>query len=598
MLNPDRRASVPGSHHVSEANFWPESTAGLQFPQPMRLIDSTIRKTYFTAGNATSQAGYVRIAEALAELGVTVTCLNVTWGGATHPTPQDWQLMTTILGAGLPLEINVWSDVLLGNGRDRGPVDPIVALRKFVEAGARTVAPGIVPAPTPDAERRQADSLSEYMAEATRLGVTTTITLAGVGLRDFDQMVRACRHAVGLGVTRLDLMDSTSSMSPQAMRQFVLKFRAALNSDVPVTMHVHDEFGLATAGALAAAGAGAHPDVSINGMSYRCGFAPLEEVAVSLEVLYGIDTGLQLDRLSHACRVVAEESQLPLPPLKPLSGTYAYLKHMPGDAAAAIRTGQNAFPPISHGLVPARIGAEVTWVWGGFSSDDLTVALAESCNVTLSDHELEVVRKRLDDAVAARTCYPRWLEPAEAAHLLRQTVAELRGETAPILVREIVATCIPEPAVAERVLTRLADSGTPAAQEIHDTAESAPIATAVRSVVAQLSTGSLIDLLGCFKRFDGTGESAAEELSRQEEAAVASSAQAARRDLVDVAIAYEQHFGFHPVVRAEGRSAADIARILRAAMSTPPAAELARVRADVSAILEERIARVAGTRRD
>ncbi|WP_427885429.1 hypothetical protein ACQHIV_24405 [Kribbella sp. GL6] len=434
MLNPDRQATVAGSHHVSAANFWPEVVATGNFPDRVHLIDSTIRKTYFTAGNAATPAGYVRIAEALVELGVETTCLNVTFGGSDQPTPQDWALMETILGADLPLEVNVWSDVFLGNGRDEGKLDPLAALHRFVDAGARMIAPGIVPAPDRDAEARQADQLAAYVAEADRLGVTTTLTLAQVGLRDFDQLVAACRQAVGLGVTRLDLMDSTSSMGPEAMRAFVRRFRDGVGRDVRVTMHMHDEFGLATAGALAAASEGAHPDVSVNGMSYRCGFAPLEEVALALEVLYGVDTGLRLDRLAHVSKVVAEESQLPVPALKPLTGTYAHLKHMPGDAAAAIRTGQDAFPPVSHGLVPARMGAEVSWVWGSFSSDDLTRALAEHCSLTLTDDEVPLVRARLDAAVAARTTYPRWLEPAEAAGLLRATVAELRGEPEPMTV--------------------------------------------------------------------------------------------------------------------------------------------------------------------
>ena len=58
---------------------------------------------------------------------------------------------------------------------------------------------------------------------------------------------------------------------------FVRRYRRGLVKDVPVTMHMHDDFGLATAGAIAAATVGASPDVSVAGVSYRCGFAPLEE---------------------------------------------------------------------------------------------------------------------------------------------------------------------------------------------------------------------------------------------------------------------------------------------------------------------------------
>ena len=96
-----------------------------------------------------------------------------------------------------------------------------------------------------------------------------------------------------IGTLRLDLMDSTSSLGPEAMKVFIRRYRSHLIRDVPVTMHVHDDFGLATAGAIAAATAGASPDVSVAGVSYRAGFAPLEEVVTSLEVLYGVDTSIR-----------------------------------------------------------------------------------------------------------------------------------------------------------------------------------------------------------------------------------------------------------------------------------------------------------------
>ncbi len=588
MLNPSRLASVPGSHHVSAANFWPESRTDLDFPEPLRVIDSTLRKTYFTAGNATTQAGYLRIAEALVELGVTVTCLNVTWSGAAEPTPQDWELMTTVLGSGLPLEVNVWSDILLGNGQNAAPIDWRTALHRFVDAGATTIAPGIVPAPDADAEKRQDEQLEAYLEEATRLGIKTTVTLAGIGLRDFDQLVAVSGRAVELGVARLDLMDSSSSLSPHAMHQFVRRFRAQVGTEVPVTMHAHDEFGMATAAAIAATAAGAHPDVSINGMSYRCGFAPLEEVVLALEVLYGVDTGINVERIMHASEVVARESQLPVPALKPLTGSYAHLKHMPGDAAAAIRTGQGAFPPISHGLVPARMGAGVRWVWGGFSSNDLTVALAESQGIILSDAEVASVRQRLDDAVAARPAYPRWLEPGEATALLVRAVAELRGQPVPHTVAEVVTTAVPDPVAGQRALEVLESQGIDASQLV-DPADDGAIRAAVRSVLTGLSTAGLIQLLDYFKRFDGTTAKATSPASEQEEQAITDSPGSDRAALTDAAVAYERHFGFVPVVRAAGRSAADVTAILQAAVTTTPADELARVRDDVCAIIDQRV---------
>lgn len=587
MLNPDHVASRPGVFSISRNNFWEEARATATFPKQIPILDSTLRKTYFTAGNRTSLAGFVRIAEALVELGITDTCLNVTWSGDTQPTPQDWALMQAILDADLPLRVNVWSDILLGNGRDPLPISPREGMERLVEAGARIVAPGIVPAPDADAEKHQMEQLDEHFALARELAVTTTITMAQAGMRDFDQLVRTANHAVRGGAIRLDVMDSFSTMSPETIHLFVRRFRAALPEGTAVSIHAHNEFGLATAAALAAVAEGAIPDVSMNSMSYRCGFAALEEVVLALEVLYGVDTGLNIDKLAHVSRVVAEESGLPVPQLKALTGSYAHLKHMPGDAEAAIRLGQAAYPPISHLIVPEVMGSHAEWVWGVASSNSLTEALATATGVQLGSDELPVVRKALDDATAAIPDYPRWLRPEEASAILRRTVDSLRtGEHLPA-VGEIVAEAVADASVAEAIIAALAATK-------YDRVPDVPtIETAVVQVIADLSTGRLIDLLEGFNRFGERG-GARPGLSAKEEKGISESEESARAALVAAAVAYEARFGFRPVVAARGLDAAAIAEVLTKALEHDATTELQRTRKAVTDILAGRIILLTG----
>lgn len=591
MLNPDRQASVPGSHHISPFNFWPETLAGTAYPSRVHLIDSTLRKTYFTAGNVTSIPGFIRIAEALVELGVETTCFNIGFGGSKDPSPRDWEIMKAVLDAKLPITLNCWSDGFLSNGRDRGPADPLSALHRFVDAGATTIAPGLVAAPTPDAEAQQMEDLARFMEEVRRLGVTATITIAGIGMRDFDQMARTCRQAIDLGITRLDFMDSTSTLSPEACRAFVQRMRAAVGADVWMTMHQHEEFGLGTACAIASVSAGAHPDVSINGMSYRAGFASLEEVVVSLELFYGCDTGLNLERLDHASKVVARESGLPVPELKPLTGRFAHLKHSAGVAADVIRTGQDAFPPITHGIVPKRLGSRVEWVWT-VGSTDLARTLGASCGLTLTDEEAAGVVARIDAEVGAIGRFPRWLEPVAAEALLKRTVADLRGDWLMPTTGELLRAALPGEALIGAVLAGAAEAGIGE----HDRADGEANTDTVRGIVAEtiqaMPNGALIDLLGGFGRFDGTGEGENAAQSAVEEATAAGSPQTDRARLVAAARAYETYFGFPPVVHAAGRPASELASIVEVAVATPPAAELARVRADVAAILDGRLVRL------
>ena len=274
------------------------------------------------------------------------------------------------------------------------------------------------------------DELAEFFETAKELGAQVTITLANVGRRDFNSLVAVSNEAIRLGTLRLDLMDSTSSLGPEAMKVFIRRYRSQLIRDVPVTMHVHDDFGLATAGAIAAATAGASPDVSVAGVSYRAGFAPLEEVVTSLEVLYGVDTGFRVERLQPLADLVAREMGIPIPPLKPLVGQYAFLRHMPGDVVACLQRGVDAFPPVSACVNPHLIGSQMTWVWDNLTTDAMTRALAATLGETLADAEVVSVRAALDGAVDRITTYPRWLTSQEATQICRETLNALPREEA------------------------------------------------------------------------------------------------------------------------------------------------------------------------
>jgi 2-isopropylmalate synthase len=317
----------------------------------------------------------------------------------------------------------VYADTFLSNGQTRQPVSARETAETLVALGVRMLAVGIVPAPSPDAQKRQMDELAEFFELVRELRVEATITLANVGRRDFESLVAVSNHAIALGARRLDLMDSTSSLAPEAMKVFVRRYRSRLVQNVPVTMHIHDDFGLATAGAIAAATVGASPDVSVAGVSYRGGFAPLEEVVTSLEVLYGVDTGVRLNHLQSLANLVADEMGLPIPPLKPLVGHSAFLRHMPGDVLACLQQGTDSFPPVGACLDPRVIGSRMTWVWDSLSTDAMARALAATLGETLTDSEVPVVRAALDGAVERITSYPRWLTSTEATQICREVLS-------------------------------------------------------------------------------------------------------------------------------------------------------------------------------
>jgi isopropylmalate/homocitrate/citramalate synthase len=91
--------------------------------------------------------------------------------------------------------------------------------------------------------------------------------------------------------------------------------------EIPVHFHGHNDFGLATAAAVAAVRAGARwVQGTINGMGERAGNANLGEVALTLRALYGVESNLRLDRIRDVSERVRELSGYALEPWKPVTG--------------------------------------------------------------------------------------------------------------------------------------------------------------------------------------------------------------------------------------------------------------------------------------
>jgi isopropylmalate/homocitrate/citramalate synthase len=128
-------------------------------------------------------------------------------------------------------------------------------------------------------------------------------------------------------------------------------------SGLEVDVHCHNDFGLSTANVLAAYEAGATGlNVAVNGLGYRAGNAPLDEVAMALEVLYGVDTGLRLEMLPWLGKLVEEITGIPLDYFKPITGKGAFSveqwKTASAMEAAGVRPYAFAFEPEVVGRTP------------------------------------------------------------------------------------------------------------------------------------------------------------------------------------------------------------------------------------------------------
>ncbi|WP_083893860.1 LeuA family protein [Halovivax asiaticus] len=134
------------------------------------------------------------------------------------------------------------------------------------------------------------------------------------------------------------------------------------HADARIDVHCHDDFGLATANAVAGIEAGAsQAQVSVNGIGERAGNAAAEEVVMAIESVYGTDTGIDTTRFVELSSLVEERSDVHVPRNKPVVGENAF-SHESGIHAAGVIENAATFEP--GVMTPEMVGAERAFVLG------------------------------------------------------------------------------------------------------------------------------------------------------------------------------------------------------------------------------------------
>jgi isopropylmalate/homocitrate/citramalate synthase len=183
----------------------------------------------------------------------------------------------------------------------------------------------------------------------------------GVGLIDatrapLERILSIVKPLKHLGVSRLVVYDSVGIMIPSRMKSLVSEICYA--SALPVLVHCHNDYGMATANSLASIEGGATAvDVAVNGIGGRAGNAALEELALALENLFGLTTGIDTRRLRELAQLTERITGLENSPTKPIVGNYCFA-HLPVMHIRCIAGGNpSAFEPFP----PEQIGTQRTY---------------------------------------------------------------------------------------------------------------------------------------------------------------------------------------------------------------------------------------------
>ena len=183
---------------------------------------------------------------------------------------------------------------------------------------------------------------------------------------DMEFLCQAFQTAIDAGADKICVADTVGFVRPEVMRHIMREIKSRLwtksKYKVPMSVHCHDDFGLANANTLAAIEEGVtYPQVCVNAYGERAGNAAFEEVVMALEELYGIDTGIETEKLYGLSRLVEKNFIIPIPLHKAISGDNAFT-HSSGIHSHGQLTHSMTYEPIN----PSKVGRKREFHLGKF----------------------------------------------------------------------------------------------------------------------------------------------------------------------------------------------------------------------------------------
>ena len=206
-------------------------------------------------------------------------------------------------------------------------------------------------------EDESIERLVRVAAYAKKNGIFTTTMPWDDFLAPMPFLERMYKSLVNdAGVDHVVIADTHGFSLPWTTVYIIGKLREWVG-DTPIEMHAHNDYGLATVDMLAAVAGGASVvHTSINAIGERSGNAATEEVALDLEMLLGVDTGIKLDKLYPVCRLVSDLTKIPIPMNKPVTGDnqFDFESGMVVDSIERLRDTDRPFAPFI--CLPEMIG--------------------------------------------------------------------------------------------------------------------------------------------------------------------------------------------------------------------------------------------------
>src|SRR5580698_1174732 len=292
-------------------------------PERVFIFDTTLRDGELAPGCSMTQPEKLRVARALAELGV-----DVIEAGYPSGSRSDWESVNAVAR-----EVH-------------GPVICALArcIREEIELAASALRPAArhrlhVYLGTSPQYREQRLRMSPAQVIATAVsGVAAARALCDdvefspedASRTELEFLAEVIERAIAAGATTINIPDTVGYTVPDEFSEVFRYLRTNVRGigKIKLSVHCHDDLGMAVANSLTAVVAGARQiECTINGIGERAGNCSLEEVVMAIATraaFFNLRTGVQTSRLYPTSRLVSSITGVPIPRNKAVVGENAF----------------------------------------------------------------------------------------------------------------------------------------------------------------------------------------------------------------------------------------------------------------------------------
>lgn len=343
----------------------------------IRIFDTTLRDGEQTPGVALTPEEKMEIALQLDRLGV-----DVIEAGFPSASKGEEKALKELVKVGLKSEICALTRTLKKDV-DAALRCDVNIIHTFISTSEIQIKYALNMTP-----QQVLDAITESIQYIKDHGVTCEFSPMDATRAETNFLIKACKIAEEAGADRINIPDTVGIMTPRKMEMLIRKIKEEIKT--PLSIHCHNDLGLAVANSLSGVEGGATQiHVTVNGIGERAGNAALEEVVMTLHLLYNRITRINTKLLYETSKLVSRLTGIIIQPNKAIVGENAFA-HESGIHTRGVVLKPATFEPIN----PELVGRKRKFIAGKLAGRHGIKALLSEVGIHPTENQLiEIVNR-------------------------------------------------------------------------------------------------------------------------------------------------------------------------------------------------------------